>query len=33
LSRQIAEGHGGAIHLENRRGRAGCRARVWLPAT
>ena len=31
LSRQIAEGHGGALHLENRRGRAGCRAKVWLP--
>ncbi len=33
LSRQIAEGHGGALHLENRRGRVGCRARVWFPVT
>ena len=32
LSRQIAEGHGGALTLENRRDGHGCVARVRLPA-
>ncbi|HEX8292630.1 MAG TPA: ATP-binding protein [Pyrinomonadaceae bacterium] len=32
LSRQIAEAHGGALTLENRRDRAGCAARLRLPA-
>ncbi len=32
LSRQIAEGHGGALMLENRADRAGCVARLRLPA-
>ena len=32
LSRQIAEGHGGALTLENRRGASGCVARFRLPA-
>jgi nitrogen fixation/metabolism regulation signal transduction histidine kinase len=32
LSRQIAEAHGGALTLENRRGATGCRARLRLPA-
>jgi nitrogen fixation/metabolism regulation signal transduction histidine kinase len=32
LSRQIAEGHGGALTLENRVGGAGCMARLKLPA-
>ena len=32
LSRQIAEGHGGAIALENRRDGPGCIARLRLPA-
>ena len=32
LSRQIAEGHGGTLTLENRRDRAGCEARLTLPA-
>lgn len=32
LSRQIAEGHGGALTLENRPGRQGCIARLRLPA-
>jgi signal transduction histidine kinase len=31
LSRQIAEGHGGTLRLENRQDRTGCRARLWLP--
>jgi two-component system nitrogen regulation sensor histidine kinase NtrY len=32
LSRQIAEAHGGALTLENRRGGPGCAARLRLPA-
>jgi signal transduction histidine kinase len=32
LSRQIAEAHGGALTLENRRGERGCEARLRLPA-
>jgi signal transduction histidine kinase len=32
LSRQIAEGHGGALTLENRGDAAGCVARLRLPA-
>jgi two-component system, NtrC family, nitrogen regulation sensor histidine kinase NtrY len=32
LSRQIAEGHGGALTLENRVGNSGCVARLRLPA-
>jgi two-component system, NtrC family, nitrogen regulation sensor histidine kinase NtrY len=31
LSRQIAEGHGGTLTLENRRDRSGCEARLSLP--
>jgi nitrogen fixation/metabolism regulation signal transduction histidine kinase len=31
LSRQIAEAHGGALRLENRRGAPGCRAVITLP--
>ena len=31
LSRQIAEGHGGALSLHNRTDRAGCEARLTLP--
>jgi nitrogen fixation/metabolism regulation signal transduction histidine kinase len=31
LSRQIAEAHGGALTLENRRGGRGCEARLRLP--
>ena len=31
LCRQIAEAHGGAIALENRKDRPGCRARLRLP--
>lgn len=31
LSRQIAEGHGGALALENRPGARGCVARLRLP--
>jgi two-component system nitrogen regulation sensor histidine kinase NtrY len=31
LSRQIAEAHGGALTLENRRNGAGCEARLRLP--
>ncbi len=31
LSRQIAEGHGGALTLENRRDSTGCVARIRLP--
>jgi nitrogen fixation/metabolism regulation signal transduction histidine kinase len=31
LSRQIAEGHGGALTLENRQDRTGCLARLRLP--
>jgi two-component system nitrogen regulation sensor histidine kinase NtrY len=31
LSRQIAEAHGGALTLENRRGERGCEARLRLP--
>ncbi|HWA59522.1 MAG TPA: ATP-binding protein [Gemmatimonadales bacterium] len=31
LSRQIAEGHGGRLRLENRKDRKGCRAVLWLP--
>ncbi len=32
LSRQIAEGHGGSLTLENRAGARGCIARLRLPA-
>jgi len=32
LSRQIAEGHGGALTLENRGDGPGCIARLRLPA-
>jgi len=32
LSRQIAEGHGGALMLENRADGPGCIARLRLPA-
>jgi nitrogen fixation/metabolism regulation signal transduction histidine kinase len=32
LSRQIAEQHRGSLTLENREGRAGCRARLRLPS-
>ena len=32
LSRQIAEGHGGGLTLENRPGARGCVARLRLPA-
>ena len=32
LSRQIAEGHGGTLTLENRKDRSGCRAALRLPA-
>jgi signal transduction histidine kinase len=32
LSRQIAEAHGGALTLENRRAGPGCAARLRLPA-
>jgi signal transduction histidine kinase len=31
LSRQIAEGHGGALTLENRKDGPGCVARLRLP--
>jgi len=31
LSRQIAEAHGGALALENRTDRRGCRAHLKLP--
>lgn len=31
LSRQIAEGHGGSLTLEDRTDRRGTRARLWLP--
>ena len=31
LSRQIAEAHGGTLHLENRTGAQGCEARLTLP--
>jgi len=31
LSRQIAEGHGGTLALENRKGTPGCEARLRLP--
>jgi signal transduction histidine kinase len=31
LSRQIAEAHGGALTLENRPDRSGCRAYLRLP--
>ncbi|HVN82001.1 MAG TPA: ATP-binding protein, partial [Terriglobia bacterium] len=31
LSRQIAEGHGGSLSLENRKDRRGCEARLRLP--
>ena len=31
LSRQIAEGHGGRLRLENRKDRRGCQAILWLP--
>jgi signal transduction histidine kinase len=31
LSRQIAEAHGGTLHLENRQGEKGCRATLRLP--
>jgi PAS domain S-box-containing protein len=31
VSRQIAEVHGGSLQLQNREGRRGCRARLWLP--
>ncbi len=33
LSRQIAEGHGGTLDLENRFDRSGCVARLRLPAS
>ncbi|HEU5078339.1 MAG TPA: ATP-binding protein [Opitutaceae bacterium] len=33
LSRQIAENHGGTLHLENRTGHTGCIATLQLPAT
>jgi PAS domain S-box-containing protein len=33
LSRQIAEGHGGGLTLENRRSGSGCQARLRLPLT
>lgn len=33
LSRQIAEGHGGTLRLENRDDRPGCRASLRLPYT
>ena len=33
LSRQIAEAHGGALTLENRRSGSGCEARLRLPVT
>jgi nitrogen fixation/metabolism regulation signal transduction histidine kinase len=33
LSRQIAEAHGGALTLENRRTGSGCEARLRLPVT
>ena len=32
LCRQIAEGHGGSLTLENRKDMRGCRARLTLPA-
>ena len=32
LCRQIAEGHGGSLTLENRKDARGCRARLTLPA-
>jgi two-component system, NtrC family, nitrogen regulation sensor histidine kinase NtrY len=32
LSRQIAEAHGGSLTLESRTDRAGCVARLRLPA-
>ena len=32
LCRQIAEGHGGTLTLENRTDTRGCRARLTLPA-
>ena len=32
LCRQIAEGHGGSITLENRKDTRGCRAALMLPA-
>jgi two-component system nitrogen regulation sensor histidine kinase NtrY len=32
LSRQIAEAHGGSLELMNRADRAGCEARLRLPA-
>ena len=32
LSRQIAEGHGGTLTLENRAGARGCRATLRVPA-
>ena len=32
LCRQIAEGHGGSLTLENRKDTRGCRARLTLPA-
>lgn len=32
LARQVAEGHGGTLLLENRAGRGGCIARLGLPA-
>jgi len=31
LCRQIAEGHGGTLTLENRKAARGCRARLTLP--
>ena len=31
LCRQIAEGHGGSLTLENRKDARGCRARLTLP--
>jgi hypothetical protein len=31
LCRQIAEGHGGSLALENRKDARGCKARLTLP--
>jgi len=32
LARQVAEGHGGTLSLQNRAGRSGCLARLVIPA-
>jgi two-component system nitrogen regulation sensor histidine kinase NtrY len=32
LARQVADGHGGSLTLENREDRSGCIARLSLPA-